>query len=1155
MSRALASSIALLALGLVLYPALGSASAHYPTALFNETHASLQSVANRSYATISPNSYHSTSLAAVEKRFKVSIALHDFLSVFYYTDLNISVFPPRDASGELFYKVNEDSISPANCLWASDIHGIRCRVSSSELEEEDGSEDFDISFTATTKENPPNIVRNELWNIEYSVAGNIIFSEQLPVEVKPPQARISQPHQNQTVSGNVNLLAKKHKGVPAYVEFYADSVLVGSAERGADDKYSLVWDSSTVGDGAHELMAVGCDIEGACESGGHRVTVNTENGQAAQAEQALNEPPAVSIISPPSGSLFETSQQIPFVGEATDPENGPMSFLWDFGDGALDNALETTHSYAQAGDYNVVLTATDSSGAAGSTSVLVGVREPLPPASPIASIQSPASYVFYKGTPISFSGTILNPVEGDNLSYYWDFGDGATAGGSTASHAYAEAGEFTVTLTVEEEKRGTGTDSVVLSILEPPVNHPPQISRISILLDEGEEPIDYSIADDKPIEFEADEGRAIGFMVTATDPDGDDLAYLWRFGDGITARAQEAKHAYYLGPGEKDGSFLAELTVTDGELSVSKNMAVSVKKTYFTIKFLKPASDPSLLFEKGKEFEVQVEIKDDTGHGLDGLSPRVWVERTGKGPETIKMQGKGHGVYAGAFTPTYFHPNTLVIYAEATATVAGGKRETSTAFPVYLSPAKISISNPFAGKSYTLATLLDELAVGLTYPDGSKVSDATAFGEFSCTDKRFTFASSGGGFRAVLDLAIDERMQDCELVVQAEDPAGNRGEDSFLVPLELDNPLFRLFLVKPDLASNNLFTYSQPVLFVAELQSPRRDALRGVRIVLKAPAINKEVVFSADANTGKYSASLKMPPPESGLDSLPIKIEATGLLSGSKVRAVKNMYLGLGQTVNIEFKYPAEGTTALNPLYKDTLVVALTYPNGDPINYETVEAVLSDGEGQQTIVLSKNTQTGLFEAPLAQELKLGKYVLTLKLAEEVGGNEKAIVVNLFQPFDWVLVIYLLVGLFALFSFVFFVRKSLKERAERIEQLETERENLLGLMKRLRFEYFKRHIGETEYRKRLLEAQQRLSTIEKKLGTPQPKQKPRQKPGLTEGLSKKETREIQQLVERLKEQTSKYSKEEMYLAIVQEGYSPKVAGEVVGRLYNRRVSFD
>jgi PKD repeat protein len=48
--------------------------------------------------------------------------------------------------------------------------------------------------------------------------------------------------------------------------------------------------------------------------------------------------------------------------------------------------------------------------------------------------------------------------DGTIVSYNWNFGDGETGSGITASHTYAASGTYTVTLTVEDNLGATDTE-------------------------------------------------------------------------------------------------------------------------------------------------------------------------------------------------------------------------------------------------------------------------------------------------------------------------------------------------------------------------------------------------------------------------------------------------------------------------------------------------------------------------------------------------------------------------------------------------------------------------------------------------------------------------------------------------------------------------
>ncbi|MGB0649892.1 MAG: PKD domain-containing protein [Rhodothermales bacterium] len=64
---------------------------------------------------------------------------------------------------------------------------------------------------------------------------------------------------------------------------------------------------------------------------------------------------------------------------------------------------------------------------------------------------------------IHFNASASTDPNGDALTFAWDFGDGATGSGETASHTYTAAGEYTVVLTASDGVL-TGTDSLTVSI-------------------------------------------------------------------------------------------------------------------------------------------------------------------------------------------------------------------------------------------------------------------------------------------------------------------------------------------------------------------------------------------------------------------------------------------------------------------------------------------------------------------------------------------------------------------------------------------------------------------------------------------------------------------------------------------------------------------
>jgi PKD repeat protein len=68
------------------------------------------------------------------------------------------------------------------------------------------------------------------------------------------------------------------------------------------------------------------------------------------------------------------------------------------------------------------------------------------------------------GTPVSFNGSSSSDADGTIVSYTWTFGDGTTATGVTASHAYASNGTYTVNLVVVDDMGAAHSSSTSVVI-------------------------------------------------------------------------------------------------------------------------------------------------------------------------------------------------------------------------------------------------------------------------------------------------------------------------------------------------------------------------------------------------------------------------------------------------------------------------------------------------------------------------------------------------------------------------------------------------------------------------------------------------------------------------------------------------------------------
>ncbi|MFB6299589.1 MAG: PKD domain-containing protein, partial [Halobacteriales archaeon] len=148
---------------------------------------------------------------------------------------------------------------------------------------------------------------------------------------------------------------------------------------------------------------------------------------------------------------------------SSDPEGGPLSYAWDFGDGAgFQSGLGSnpTHSYGSPGSKTVSLRVTDDNGASDTASQSITVNE-----FPTASFtHTPADPVL--GEPINFDASGSSDPDGSIASYEWDVdGDGTTdKSGEIVSHTYTSGTSQTVTLTVTDDDGASTSASQTLSL-------------------------------------------------------------------------------------------------------------------------------------------------------------------------------------------------------------------------------------------------------------------------------------------------------------------------------------------------------------------------------------------------------------------------------------------------------------------------------------------------------------------------------------------------------------------------------------------------------------------------------------------------------------------------------------------------------------------
>ena len=291
------------------------------------------------------------------------------------------------------------------------------------------------------------------------------------------------------------------------------------------------------------------------KSGTYTVVVTIADGDLYQLTQSVTVNVTDNVNNAPEAAFISevNGKTVKFTNKSSDKDGDQLSYVWDFGDGQKSTDANPTHVYADYGNYSVKLTVSDGKTESSITNPVKVSSENNPPVPEF-------SYTEENGL-VKFTNTSNDP-DGDELSYVWDFGDNTTSTQVSPEHQYAKSGAYTVKLTANDGAATvTKEHSVNVSIIDPVVNHKP-VAMFS-----------YSAAQ-----------NVVTFTDGSTDADGDQLSYVWDFGDGQSSTAKNPQHTYEA----KNASYTVKLTVNDGKLAseeFTQNVTVTMENNSPVAKF------------------------------------------------------------------------------------------------------------------------------------------------------------------------------------------------------------------------------------------------------------------------------------------------------------------------------------------------------------------------------------------------------------------------------------------------------------------------------------------------------------------------------------------------------------------------------------------
>ena len=207
---------------------------------------------------------------------------------------------------------------------------------------------------------------------------------------------------------------------------------------------------------------------------------------------------------------------------------------------------------------------------------------------------------------VRFDGSTSSDADGHVVSYTWDFGDAKFGTGAVTTHTYTTAGDFTVRLTVVDDKGKLGWRIDTVRVLKP--NVPPR-ADFNFSPATGFYPL--------PVDFDGS---------LSSDEDGTIKSYEWSFGDGESAYTIRPRHTYRLW-----GTYTVRLTVTDNRNGTSqKAKTIEALRLFQPLNISWTTSVDEGLFRSRYVTDVRWQVNPANDPLARIVAYRVWRKKKGE---------------------------------------------------------------------------------------------------------------------------------------------------------------------------------------------------------------------------------------------------------------------------------------------------------------------------------------------------------------------------------------------------------------------------------------------------------------------------------------------------------------------------------------------
>lgn len=273
---------------------------------------------------------------------------------------------------------------------------------------------------------------------------------------------------------------------------------------------------------------------------------------------------------------------------------------------------------------------------------------------------------------LTLDGSSSYDLDGSIVSWSWDFGDSSTASDEVVQHSYSAFGNYTVTLTVEDDEGYTNSTETTIKVKDYP--------RVI-----------FTYSPTSPLVNET-----IVFDAAASQPKGGSItSYAWDFGDDQTGAGSAPTHSYIA-----TGTFEVNLTITDSEGLTNSTMQ-TITVTIHNIAITNLAASTNVA-KKGATITVEITIS-NKGNYTETFTVTAYYNRTAIETKSVTDMSPGNTQpITIAWNTAKVLPSVYTLRAEASIVTKETKTDDNSLVYGIVSIQRIDSSLSISASSTTL---------------------------------------------------------------------------------------------------------------------------------------------------------------------------------------------------------------------------------------------------------------------------------------------------------------------------------------------------------------------------------------------------------------------------------------------------------------------